>query len=282
MSGQQETGMGPALDLEELFLSRDFGRRPARVSSTRPAAVASRPAQLEQVFLSDVFGHPALVAGATGHLEESAPAAVGRPVLVLLDGGPAESSGARRSPHHRTIAAVSGVAAAALAVAGLSAGTARGPDHPLVTQQALGGPAGQGSRGEHGAAQPGPASGQSTPSGAAAHLAASSTGAPGTFLSGGIGTGPRPPEPPNGFRPGSPPGGGVGGAGGGGGGSMLAPVLGAVGGQVSAVSSSVSAMSGGLGPSSPMPPVVQAAGTVSSALNALAAGSPPGVSAASS
>jgi len=40
LSDQQETGIGVTLDLEELFLSREFGRRPVRTISSAPASVA--------------------------------------------------------------------------------------------------------------------------------------------------------------------------------------------------------------------------------------------------
>ena len=86
MSDQQQTGPGAILDLEELFLSREFGRRPARSVWTASAAVESEPAHLEQVFLSEVFGHPEVVAGATQAVAVAAPAAPARPTLVLLRG----------------------------------------------------------------------------------------------------------------------------------------------------------------------------------------------------
>ena len=135
----KDTGVVP--DLEEVFLSREFGRWPARSFPIAPATVASEPAQLEQVFLSDVFGHPEVVAAAGRVVEESAPALSGRPTLVLLrGGGGGERATARDTTHHRAIAAVSGVAAAALAVAGLASGTGQGPGRAPVTEQAQGAP----------------------------------------------------------------------------------------------------------------------------------------------
>ena len=139
MSDQQETGAGVILDLEELFLSREFGRRPMHRTSPAVAAVESAPAQLEQVFLSEVFGHPEVVTAATRVVEEPAPAVSGRPGLVLLKGG-GEGAVERDNAHYRAIAAVSGVAAAALAVAGLNAGTAPRPGRPPITEQAQGVP----------------------------------------------------------------------------------------------------------------------------------------------
>ncbi len=288
MSDQQVTDTGVVLDLEELFLSREFGRRPARAVSTAPAMVASEPAQLEQVFLADVFGHPEVVAAAAQVVEEPAPALSGRPTLVLLKGG-GEGATARDTTHHRAIAAVSGVAAAALAVAGLAPGTGQGPGRAPVTEQAQGAVSNLGQTASRGGSQPGPVgpTGLPNPSSTGAPAAPgrggtdavltsytapvatwSPQGAPG----GGAATPPATPAPAGGgSTPGTPPGGG-------GGGSMLTPALNVVGNEVSSVGSSVSSTSGDVSQSLPVASVIQAVGSVAtSAVDNLGGGTPPNV-----
>jgi hypothetical protein len=260
MSDQQETGTDAVLDLEELFLSREFGRRPGRSASASAAsaAVESEPAHLEQVFLSEVFGHPEVVAAATQAVSLAAPAASSRPTLLLLHGG-AEGSTESINPHARAIAAVSGVAAAALAVAGLATGTAHGPGRPPVTEQAQGVPAAAGG------SQPGPAgpvvppgpsdTGTSGGAGSNATLTASSRPVASVVPRGAISVAPPPAAPASsggGPTAGLPPS-----SGGGGGGSMLTPALSVVGNDVSNVGSRVTATSANLGH------VLQALGTVS-------------------
>ncbi|HXB37956.1 MAG TPA: hypothetical protein VNU75_09645 [Acidimicrobiales bacterium] len=291
MSDQQETGAGVILDLEELFLSREFGRRPMHRTSPAMAAVESAPAQLEQVLLSEVFGHPEVVAAASRVVEESAPAVSGRPGLVLLKGG-GERAVERDNNHYRAIAAVSGVAAAALAVAGLNAGTAPRPGRPPITEQAQGVPL-TGTPGS-GASSPGPA-------GPVAQLGAPVSGTPGatsgtsgggaTFAqltsvatpaaaptpqgTAGVGTATSAPTPTvptspiGGSSPGTP-------TGGDGGGSTLAPAVQVIGNDVSSVGSAVTTTSGGLGQALPMSPVTSALGTMANtAVNNLGGGSPP-------
>jgi hypothetical protein len=278
MSDQQKTGIGVVLDLEELFLSREFGRKPARSVQSAPAAVASEPAHLEQVFLSEVFGHPEVVAAATQAVVGAAPAAPARPTLVLLQGG-GGGSYEHDSTRARAIAAVSGVAAAALAVAGLTAGTGQGPGRPPVTAQA------QGKPGPVGGSQPGTA-GPNVPPGSSSAGTAGGEGTnasltsfsppvagvvpPGTTVSGPT-TPPAPGASSGGPTPGPP-------SGGGGGGSMLAPALDIVGNEVSSVGSSVTAPSGILGQALPVSSALQALGAVTtSATNNVSGGSPPSI-----
>ena len=64
MSDQQETGA--VTSLEEVFLSREFGRSPSRgISSIGQAHEVAEPPELEQVFLSEEFGHPEAITAAT-------------------------------------------------------------------------------------------------------------------------------------------------------------------------------------------------------------------------
>jgi hypothetical protein len=284
MSDQQQTGIGVILDLEELFLSREFGRRPVRAVSSAPAAVASEPAQLEQVFLSEVFGHPEVLAAATPVVTLAAPALSGRPALVLLQGG-GEGRTGHESARARTIAAVSGVAAAALAVAGLASSTGHGPSRPGVTAQAQGVPSGNGVHAPDGASQPGPAGtgvlpspssvGTSGGGGTVARFTSFSTpsGAAQAVGGNGAATPPAALAPPGSApAPGSPPGSGSGGSGG----SMLAPALTVVGNEVTSVGSSISATSGGVGQALPVPSVLQAVGTgAASAMNNSGGSTPP-------
>ena len=281
MSDQQETGIALVLDLEGLFLSREFGRRPVRSVATAPATVASEPAQLEQVFLSDAFGHPEVVAAATRVLEESAPAVsiAARPALVVLKGG-ADGGLGRDTSHYRAIAAVSGVAAAALAVAGLAPGTGHGPGNPPVTEQAQGvlpgqvGPgAGAGSRsGPAGATVLPVASGGGSENAVLASFSAPVLSAVPPRQAGAAGSLAAVPAG-SGSSPGTPPGSGVGGG-------MLAPALNLVGNDVSSVGSSASSTAGDVEQALPVASVLQTVGTVAtSAVNNLGGGTPPTISA---
>jgi hypothetical protein len=295
MSDQLETSASVTLDLEELFLSGEFGRRMPRPSLSAAATVESEPVQLEHVFRSDVFGHPEVVAAATRIVEESAAADSARPVLVLLQGG----GEARRHVEHdttryRAIAAVSGVAAAALAVAGLAPGTDQGPGRPPVTEQALGTPPGHGTRSPGGShsgpnATVGPAAtgtaGASAGEGTFGQLASFSTPVATAVPRGATGGGATTPPSPSSLSglpsPGTAPSGGAGGgagAGSGAGGSsgMLTPALNVVGNEVTSVGSSVTSTSGDVSQALPLTPVVQALTTVAtSAVNNLGGGSPP-------
>jgi hypothetical protein len=284
LSDQQETGIGVILDLEELFLSREFGRRPVRAVSSAPAAVASEPVQLEQVLLSEFLGHPEALAVAAAASTLVAPAPTGRPALVLLKGG-GEGTTGPESARVRTLAAVSGVAAAALAVAGLTSGTGQGPGRPGVTEQA------QSARPGHGVPAPAPG-GASSPGPAGSAVAPSPSG---TGTSGGGGTVAQftsfstpaaavpqaasgsgavvpaaAPAPPGAApAPDSPPGSA-------GGGSVLTPALTVVGNEVTTVGSNVTATSGDVAQALPVSSVLQAVGTVAtSAMNNLGGGTPP-------
>ena len=291
MSDQQETGAGVILDLEELFLSREFGRRPMHRTSPAMAAVESAPAQLEQVLLSEVFGHPEVVAAASRVVEESAPAVSGRPGLVLLKGG-GERAVERDNNHYRAIAAVSGVAAAALAVAGLNAGTAPRPGRPPITEQAQGVPL-TGTPGS-GASSPGPAgpvaqlslpalSGapgaiSGTSGGGATFAQITSVASPAAPIPPGTAAGGAAPSAPTPTAPTTPSGGSPPGipTGSDGGGSTLAPAVQVIGNQVSSVGSAVTTTSGDLGQALPMSSVTSALGTLAtSAVNNLGGGSPP-------
>jgi hypothetical protein len=257
MSDQRRTGA--VISLEEIFTSRDFGRRPARWDTPPVSTVeASDPPLLEQVFLSELFGHPeALV---TPSLRDAAPItpSAGRPALVLLSGrGDAERDLMR---YRGAIGAVSGVAAAALVVAGMTSGTGSRSEQPTVSAQ--GNPPGQGGSGGGGsfpgpggvATQPGttgPALGSSpaaTGGGAAApfaHFASSTPTTPATAAvvvgeptPAPVGVAPTPPAPGGGTTPPGPA--PVGG------GSVLTPVFAAAGTAVSSVGSTVTAASNDL------------------------------------
>jgi hypothetical protein len=267
MSDQQETGAGVILDLEELFLSREFGRRPMHRTSPAVAAVESAPAQLEQVFLSEIFGHPEVVAAATRVVEESAPAVSARPGLVLLTGG-AEGAIERDNTRYRAIAAVSGVAAAALAVAGLNSGTAPRPGRPPITEQAQGAPPSRGTSGL-GASNPGPAA----PVG---QLSSPVSGAPGA-ISGTSGGGATIAQLTSVATPAATPvpqgttGGGAAASA-----PTLAPAVQVIGNAVSSVGSSATTTSGDLGQALPVSSVTSALGPLAtSAVNNLGGGSPP-------
>jgi hypothetical protein len=128
MSDQQQTGV--ITSLEEVFLSREFGRAPSRgISSIRLAHDVAAPPQLEQLFLADEFGHPEAVTAAT------AAVATAPPALVAL---PGRGGTERDSTRYRAIAAVSGVAAAALVVVGIASGTGQPARHPTVSAQGPG------------------------------------------------------------------------------------------------------------------------------------------------
>jgi hypothetical protein len=287
VSDQQETGTGVTVDLERLFRSREFGHRRA---SRVPSAVGgseSTPTQLEKVFLSEVFGHPEAVAAAAPAVAAPAPAVSGRPALVLLPGG-GDRDSEREHARHRGIAAVSGVAAAALAVAGFAPGTSQGPaGGPNVTEQAQGAPLGRGVSGLRGVSQPVPVVPAAAGTGAPAPAGASEAGrvvaqvtvvsAPPSAVvpqnpagSEATATTPAAPGPPSGTpAPVTTPGSGAGS-------STLTPAVQAIGTAVSSVGSAVTATSGELGQAVPVSSVTGALGTIAtSALDDLGGGSPP-------
>jgi hypothetical protein len=276
MSDQRRSGA--VISLEEIFRSREFGRRPARWDSAPVATVeASEPRQLEQVFLSELFGHPeALAASASSGLDLfTSPAE--RPALVLLPGGgDAERDLAR---YRGAIGAVSGVAAAALVVAGMTSGTGSRSEQPTVS--AVGQPPGHTTPpgggtlpGPGGAATPPNASGQ--PSGAAgpsaaatpiAQVAAPTTPAPAAVVAevpppAPVAIAPTPPTPGGGTAPSGPsPGGG---------GSVLTPVFVTAGNAVSTVGVTVTAASNDLAQvAPPVSPVTGLLGNVGATVTSL-------------
>jgi hypothetical protein len=282
MSDQQQTGTGVILDLEEVFGSREFGRCRAHRVPFTVETVESQPAQLEQVFLSEFFGHPEAFA-------EPAPAVSDRPILVLLRGG--GEGGIERDATRRAIAAVSGVAAAALVVAGMTAGTGHGPGRPTVTEQAQAalpnqgtpGPAGGAQRGSTGSAAPAGLSAAATPGTSApgatfAQLTSFSPSPAAQIPPGANGSGAPAPPPAaptgsgGGTPPGTPPGSGSGS------GSTLAPALTVIGNEVSSVGSAATATSGDLGQALPVSSTTSAVGVVvTSAMDDLGGGTPPNI-----
>jgi hypothetical protein len=260
MSDQRRTGA--VISLEEIFTSRDFGRRPARWDIPPVSTVeASDPPLLEQVFQSELFGHPEAVVAPS--LPGAAPVTPsGRPALVLLSGrGDAERDLMR---YRGAIGAVSGVAAAALVVAGMTSGTGSRSEQPTLSAQ--GNPPGQGGAGGGGsfpgpggvATQPGttgptPGSSPAATGGAVpapiAHVASSTSITPasaavlvGEPAPAPVVVAPAPPAPgggttPSGPAPGPAPGGG---------GSVLTPVLVTAGTTVASVGSTVTAASNDL------------------------------------
>ena len=132
MSDQRRAG--DVISLEEIFRSWEFGRRPTQSARSPVATVESTdPPLLEQVFLSELFGHPeALAATPTPSLLPTGPSVTG-PTLVLLSGrGDAERDFTRA---RGAIGAVSGVAAAALVVAGMTSGTGSPSGQPTVSAE---------------------------------------------------------------------------------------------------------------------------------------------------
>jgi hypothetical protein len=254
MSDQQKTGA--VTSLEEVFLSREFGRLPSRgISSIGGSPEIGEPPQLEQVFLSQAFGQPEAVTVTRPVLVASSPALAALP-------GPGASE--RDSARYRAIAAVSGVAAAALVVVGIASGTGPPATHPTVSAQ---GPHGSNPTGPTGgspqgnAAQPSPSGvgpGTTLPSTAAsgsgaavAQLASDTTPTgqqvvvevpPGTTVEVVTST----PPPPGAGSGGTPP------PATSGGGSILTPVLVVVGNTVSTVGATVTATSADLGHALPV------------------------------
>ena len=243
------------ISLEEIFRSQEFGRRPMRWDISPVATVeAADPLQLEQVFLSDLFGHPEAIAApvASGLTRTNPPAT--RPTLVLLSG---RVDTARAFTRYRgAIGAVSGVAAAALVVAGITAGTGSRPMQPTISAE--GRPPAHGSAPQVSGPLPGPGGvttqpGISVPSGQppvlaagaapVAQLASFTEPTPVTGAGGEVSPpappaappappSPAPPAPP---APPSP-----------GGRSVLTPVFVTVGTTVSTVGTTVTAASNGL------------------------------------
>ncbi|HWF16107.1 MAG TPA: hypothetical protein VG244_08010 [Acidimicrobiales bacterium] len=253
MSDQQKTGV--ITSLEEVFLSREFGRSPSRGISFqgRPREVGEPP-QLEQVFLSEKFGHPEAVAATT---REFAPPT---PALAVL---PGRSVVERDNTRYRAIAAVSGVAAAALVVVGIVSGTGQPTKRPTVSAQ---GPSGSGRPGASGGGSPtsgggpqlgppsaGPGTSPAATPGSAggstvAQLASATSSSPevivevppGTTVA-VVPTSSVPPPPTTGSGGGTPP------PAPSGGGGVLTPLLVVVGNTVSTVGATVTSTSVDLG-----------------------------------
>jgi hypothetical protein len=257
MSDQRRAG--DVISLEEIFQSREFGRRPTQYDGPPVATVESTdPPLLEQVFLSELFGHPeALAVTAAPSLLPTDPL-VTAPTLVLLSGrGDAERDFTRA---RGAIGAVSGVAAAALVVAGMTSGTGSPSGQPTVSAEGHHpghvSPPGDGSSlpGSGGVAtspsgpvpfvgQPPVATGGSAGRTQAAQLASATTPASPALVvemppPATVSVAPSPPAPGGGTAPsGTSPGGG---------GSVLTPVLATVGNTVSTVGSTVTAASNDL------------------------------------
>ena len=236
--------VGVRSDLEEIFLAREFGRftvQPLRAVE-EDLAVAPEPRGLEEVFLSRDFGRPVALELVHGDLEPA-------PNVVEFPFAGPGATPFDPEFRQRAVAALSGVAAAALVIAGL---LSAGGQHAPTTSSALGRPSlpgGSAVSPDHGApaptlpAGPGSAGGAvtgssasssvqavfaarhvTTPVGSAPAPGAGSTSAP---AAGGQASPPPPPPPPSG---GTVPG--------------LAPANVIVGDLVSAAGSSVTAASG--------------------------------------
>jgi hypothetical protein len=257
---------GAISDLEELFLAREFGRPSGRHlrAVEEDLGEAPEPRELEEVFCSRDFGRPV--------------------ALELLEGGnepvpnvvefPFAGPGAKpldRAVRQRAVAALSGVAAAALVIAGLaSAGghAGRADVSALAHQSSPNGGTSVGANPGGAVPAPGPTSngapvtgvttaglaGTTSSGGAPSVVFASQPAAtPAATISGvsGPGSGGTPPPTPA-------PGGGV---------TGVAPVDSVVGTTVSAAGSSVSAASGTVASAVPSAPAV--AGTMSQTGNSV-------------
>ena len=162
--------VGTISSLEELFLSREFGHSEeidsptwldelwlARTSYDPEPHFETGP--LEEVFLSRDFGQPLADDDEEGAIDLEGPGAT---VLAFT---PRDASARQRA-----VAAISGVAAAMLVVAGVASGSGHpnSPGAPKVQAQAAA-PAGQGSGTAPASAAPSPSS-SSTPASAANEL----------------------------------------------------------------------------------------------------------------
>ncbi len=121
MADQREAGTDRSL--EEVFLSREFGRAANhRVTIDGWSQDAVDAPELEQVFLSESFGRPRVM---------TTPRPSPVPPQLVVPGGAVVASlhPPRENTRYRAIAAVSGIAAAALVVAGVASGggTSRRP-----------------------------------------------------------------------------------------------------------------------------------------------------------
>ena len=247
---------GVISDLEELFLAREFGRPSGRHlrAVEEDLGEAPEPRELEEVFRSRDFGRPVALELIEGG-DEPAPNVVEFPFA-----GP----GAKpldRAVRQRAVAALSGVAAAALVIAGLASagGHAGRSDVSALAHQSTprGGTAVTANAGSV-------APTLAAPSGGAPVTGISTAGFDGT-TSGGAGSAPsvvfasQPVAAPaptstsgSGSGPGGPPAPG-------GGGTGPAPVTSVLGNAVSAAGSSVSSASGMVASALPTAPTTVAA-----------------------
>jgi hypothetical protein len=246
---------GAIIGLEEIFRSKEFGRRPSARAVGAAAATVEMidPPQLEEIFLSELFGHPEAIAPPGQLTPTSANTSADRPVLVLLSGG--EDAGRDFTRYRGAIGAVSGVAAAALVVAGMTSGTGSQSGRPTISAQ--GTHPGHGSAPGSGSPLPGgPGDAElpnaSGPTTGQAPVAGSAGGAPFAQLAAASAPVPVPAEvvvavpplaPIEVVPPPLPPGGGTSpsGTSPGGGGGALAPVFVTVGTTVSTVGAAVTA-----------------------------------------
>jgi hypothetical protein len=255
------------ISLEEIFRSREFGRRPTRWQSPPVATVEmTEPPQLEQVFLSELFGHSeALFPTPSSGVTPRTPSTE-RPILVVLPGGGDAERDLWR--YRGAIGAVSGVAAAALVVAGMTSGTGSRSEQPTVSAEGkppghATPPSGGAVAGPGGVATPPNASGQPTgqppraTGGSAggtpiAQLTSATTPAtpavvvqvpPPTRVEVPPAPPASPPTPGGGTPPSGPAPGGAGG--------VLTPVFVTAGNTVSAVGSTVTAASNDLAQAAP-------------------------------
>jgi hypothetical protein len=259
MSDQEKAGV--ITSLEEVFLSREFGRSPSRgMPPLGGAYEPAEPPQLEEVFLSERFGHPEAVAATTAVFVAPTPALAALPGRIGTE---------RDSARYRAIAALSGVAAAALVVVGVASGGGQTAKTPTVSAQGAGGSNPPGPTGGSPEGTPPPGSGgtgqDTTPAGTAASGGATGTpvaqlasvttpSSPQVIVEVPAGTTVEvvttttttttpPPPPGSGGTPPTVPSGG---------GSVLTPLVVVVGNTVSTVGATVTATSTDLGNALPV------------------------------
>jgi hypothetical protein len=251
---------GAISDLEELFLAREFGLPSGRHlrAVEEDLGEAPEPRELEAVFRSRDFGRPVALELLEGG-DEPAPNVVEFP---FAGPGAKPLEGAVRQ---RAVAALSGVAAAALVIAGLaSAGGHAGradvsalahQSTPHASSPAVGPSAGNAVAAVTTPGGGAPVAGVTTadvggatsPGGASAAPSVAFASQPVAVASGGSGPAPGGTPAP------------------GGGGTSLAPVTSMVGTAVSTAGSSISVASGTVGTAVPTAPTV--AGTMSQSAN---------------
>lgn len=251
MSDQQEAGAA-VTSLEEVFLSREFGRAASPgIYVVGEPGEALDPLQLEEVFLSSAFGRPQ-------------PAARPPRIVPLREVPVGVALSERETVRYRAIAAVSGVAAAALAIAGITSGTGQSA-RPTVSAR---GPGPGSHPSDQNGGRPGALSGATpgVPAATVPATAVAATEGSGTVPSGSEVVLEVPPGTSVAVVPASPqaPSGAGGGAGApapgsstapgptGGGGSVLSPVLVLVGNTAVTVGTTVTTASEQLGTALPV------------------------------